>query len=117
MPRDDTTVAQILQGARYITSFCAGVNGEAFAADVLRQSAVLHQLLIIGEAVKRLSPEFRGAHPDLPWPQIARMRDTLIHRYDTVNLSIVWKTATADIPDLIGALEPFASGDGESEQV
>jgi uncharacterized protein with HEPN domain len=54
-------------------------------------SAVLHQLLIIGEAVKRISPEFRVAHPEVPWKLIAGTRDKLIHFYEGVDLEEVWE--------------------------
>ena len=49
----------------------------AFLADAKTQSAVLHQLLILGEAVKRLSAPFREAHPEIPWKEIAGSRDIL----------------------------------------
>ena len=63
--------------------------------------------MVIGEAVKRLSPEFRQAHMDIPWSAIAGMRDHLIHGYDIVDMEEVWKTATVDVPDLLTALEPL----------
>ena len=47
-------------------------------------------LEILGEATKRLSPEFRRLHPDLPWRAMAGMRDVLIHAYDQVDLEEVW---------------------------
>jgi uncharacterized protein with HEPN domain len=53
------------------------------------QSAVLHQLLVIGEAVKRLSQDFRRDHPEIPFALIAGMRDKLIHEYDDVDLEEV----------------------------
>ena len=83
------------------------MNKAAFGADRKTQSAVLHQLMVIGEAVKRLSPEFRERHGGIPWSAIAGMRDHLIHGYDLVDLEEVWKTATADVPSLLTALEPL----------
>ena len=73
---------------------------QTFLADAKTQSAVLHQLLVIGEATKRLSEGFRNQQVAIPWKAIARMRDVLIHHYDTVDLDEVWKTATTDIPVL-----------------
>jgi len=67
----------------------------------------VHQLLIIGEAVKRLSPEVRGAHPEVPWKLIAGTRDKLIHFYEGVDLDEVWKMVTADLPQLIRRIEPL----------
>jgi len=51
---------------------------EDFLADIKTQSSVLYQLLVVGEAVKRLSREFRAQHPEIPWSLIAGMRDQLM---------------------------------------
>jgi len=69
--------------------------------DLKTQSAVLHQLLIIGEAVKRLSMSLRAEYTGIPWNLMAGMRDNLIHAYDTVDIEEVWNTASKDIPELL----------------
>ena len=66
MPRDDANLLDILKAARLAIEFKEPAAKEAFLTDAKTQSAVLHQLLVIGEAVKRLSPEFREAHPEVP---------------------------------------------------
>lgn len=63
--------------------------------------------MILGEAVKRLSPEFRAHYPEISWTLIAGMRDVLIHGYDIVDLNRVWKTVEVDVPDLLTKLEPL----------
>lgn len=68
----------------------------------------MHQILIVGEAVKRLSPEFRAAHPEVPWKAIAGTRDKLIHFYEGVDLEEVWKMVDSDLPALIRQIEPLA---------
>jgi uncharacterized protein with HEPN domain len=80
-----------------------------FLEDQKTQSAILHRLLIIGEAVKRVSPEFRAAHPEVPWKLIAGTRDKLIHFYDGVDLNEVWKMVVSDLPQLIRWIEPLTS--------
>lgn len=60
-------------------------------ADQMIQDATVRNLEIIGEATKRLSPEFRSAHPDILWTSMAGMRDVLIHDYMGVDLGIVWE--------------------------
>lgn len=108
MSRGDAAVLlDIAHAAHLIQKFIAGSDPEAFATDELRQSAVLHQLLVIGEAVKRLSTEIRNANPEIPWGKMAGMRDRLIHAYDTVDLEAVWATAATDTPDLLKRLGPL----------
>jgi uncharacterized protein with HEPN domain len=107
MQRDSAVLLDIVQAAHLVLAFVEGMTKVAFDADLKTRSAVLHQLIVIGEAVKRLSPEFRASHMDIPWSAIAGMRDRLIHGYDIVDLEEVWKTATVDVPSLLAALEPL----------
>jgi uncharacterized protein with HEPN domain len=107
MSRDDATLLDILKAARLVTEFKGKLAKQAFHRDIKTQSAILHQLLVIGEAVKRLSEDFRAQHPEIPWLRIAGMRDKLIHAYDAVDLDEVWKTVTKDIAPLISFLEPL----------
>lgn len=99
----------MLSAARLLESFVHGYNKATFLADAKTQSAVLHQLLLLGEAAKRLTNEFRAQQTGLPWRSITGMRDMLIHEYDEVDLDEVWKTATSDVPELIRILSPFGA--------
>ena len=58
---------------------------------------------------QRISPEFRAAHPEVPWKLIAGTRDKLIHFYEGVDLEEVWKMVTSDLPELIRIIEPQRS--------
>lgn len=98
MRRDDATILDILRAARRITEFKGNTDKATFLKDTKTQSAILHQLLIFGEAVKRLSDQFRKDHPEIPLKAAAGMRDKLVHEYDDVDLDEVWKTVTSDIP-------------------
>ena len=69
--------------------------------DEKNRAAVLHELLVIGEAVKRLSSELKRSQPDVPWKLISGMRDKLIHAYDEVDLEEVCTTAHKDVPELL----------------
>ncbi|MBI3302044.1 MAG: DUF86 domain-containing protein [Deltaproteobacteria bacterium] len=113
MSRDSTTLLDMLKAARLVVEFKGGMNKIAFLEDPKTQSAILHQLLILGEAAKRLSTEFRTQHKRIPWKKIAGMRDKLIHEYEDVDLDAVWKTARSDIPHLIALLEPLAPSEVE----
>lgn len=105
--RDSATLLDITRAARLVVDFKGNLSKDDFLQDQKTQSAVLHQLMIMGEAVKRLSPEFREAWANIPWSLMAGMRDNLIHEYDDVDLDEVWKTVEADIPALLATLTPL----------
>lgn len=62
MSRDSATLLDLLKAARLAVEFMGSLDKAAFLTDLKTQSAVLHQLLILGEATKRLSTEFREQH-------------------------------------------------------
>lgn len=62
------------------------------------QDAVIRNFEVIGEAIKRLPDEYRGAHPEIPWRLMAGFRDVLIHGYEGVDLGRVWLAAFRDLP-------------------
>lgn len=107
MHRDEATLLDIATAARQIQQFIDGLTREAFLKDTKTQSAVLHQLLVIGEATKRLSDEFRSENSEIQWRLMAGMRDILIHAYDTVDFEEVWKTAAKDVPELLSKIQPL----------
>lgn len=100
-------LSSTLQAARLVREFIVGMTKKSFLDDIKTESSVLYQLAVIGEAVKRLSLEFRAQHPDIPWQLIAGMRDHVIHGYDVVDWDEVWKTATKDVPNLLVKIEPL----------
>jgi len=78
--RDRASLLDIARAAQKVLQYKGNMDKIAFLADDKTQSAIVFQLLIIGEAVKHLSPELRSQYSDIPWSLIARMRDNLIHR-------------------------------------
>jgi len=79
----------------------------SFVADAEKHWAVVAQLLIIGEAVTRLSNEFRSSHPEIGWAKIAGMCNCLIHGYDKIRWEPVGRTATEAMPQLLEQIEPL----------
>jgi len=110
MQRGVVTLLDIVQAAQLVLEFVQGMDKATFERDLKTQSAVLHQLMVVGEAVKRLSPDFRKSHPEVSWTLIAGMRDRLIHGYDVVDMDEVWKTATVDVPGLLALVKPLIPG-------
>lgn len=74
-------------------------------------SACCYQIAVIGEAVKRVSADIRGRYPEVPWKQIAGMRDRLIHGYDSVDLDQLWITASEDVPALLEQINGILRSD------
>ncbi|MDE3045336.1 MAG: DUF86 domain-containing protein [Verrucomicrobiota bacterium] len=107
MQHDEAFVLDILNAAETARKFGANVTKKEFLDNPLVQSGILHQIIIIGEAVKRLSPEYRKNHPKIPWKLIAGMRDRVIHGYFDVDLGEVWNTVEKDLPELIKYLKPL----------
>ncbi len=77
---------------------------ETFMGSTLVQDGVIRNLEVIGEATKRLSEQVRQSYPDIPWKQMAGMRDVLIHDYLRINLNRVWQTVEQDLPVLKATL-------------
>ena len=100
MKDDSIYIDHILNSINRILDYISGKDRESFEADLVTQDAVVRQLEIIGEATKRVSKELRSKHPDIPWSDMAGMRDVLIHDYIDVDFGVVWKTASEDIPNL-----------------
>ncbi len=102
-------LADILDAIEKVTRFVAGMNFEEFSKDDKTVFAVVRGLEIIGEATKRIPFSVRDSHPEIPWREITGMRDKLTHDYFGVNLLVVWKTATEDLPTLEPAIRRLLS--------
>lgn len=109
---DRIYLSDILEAARRIASYVADLTYDAFRADTKTQDAVIRNLEIIGEAAKKVSAEFRTAHPDIPWRSMAAARDRLIHDYFGVNLEIIWQIAVADLPDVASRIQALLGREG-----
>lgn len=109
MSRDQQSIQDIWNAAQEILNFTVGINYESLEADRRTQAAVLYEIIIIGEAANRLSPEFRAQHPTVPWKDIIGMRNILAHQYDKVDTEVVWDVIHKDIPELMTLIQPLLS--------
>jgi len=106
---DEVRLKHILDAAREAVSFAEGHCREDLDSDRKLNLSLVRLLEIIGEAARGITEEFRQEHSELPWKSMAGMRNRLIHGYFDVNLDVVWKTVTNDLPALIEKLEKIVS--------
>jgi len=90
----------ILNSIHKIEVFIDDMTFEDFFKDIKTQDAVIRNIEIIGEATNRLPEEFFTEHPSFPSKEAIAMRNFLIHDYDSIDMTIIWKTIETDIPQM-----------------
>ncbi|MBV6341159.1 HepT-like ribonuclease domain-containing protein [Candidatus Magnetobacterium casense] len=101
MNRDSSLyIKDILNCIQNIEDFIAEMSYDEFASDIKTSSAVIRQLEIIGEASKNIPSDMRHQYENVPWSDMARMRDKLIHFYFGVDYEIVWKVIRLQLPKI-----------------
>lgn len=103
--RDPESLLDMLIAARLASKFVAGRTLEELRTNDEFRSAVLYQLVVLGEAVKRVSRNFREEHPDIAWRSPAGLRDRVVHGYNRIDLEEIWRIVRDNLPPLIAALE------------
>ena len=93
-------VQDILDSIVDMENFVKGLSFDEFSKDKKTVNAVVRSLEIIGEASKKVPESVRKQYPKLPWKEMAKMRDKLIHGYFGIDLEIVWKVLKDEIPPL-----------------
>lgn len=95
----------LLEAGEAIRSYVGGLSFEEFSSDRMRQSAVIREFEIIGEAVGKLPDALKRDVPGVAWQDIKDFRNLLIHEYFGVDLAIVWQVIQNDLPDLLKQVE------------
>ena len=91
-------IEHILESIDKIEDFTREISRFDFDWNVMIQDAVIRNIEIIGEATKKISKQLTESHQEIPWSEMAGMRDKLIHDYLDVDLDVVWKTVEIDLP-------------------
>jgi uncharacterized protein with HEPN domain len=105
MPKDEQSLLDIADSIRLINEYVN--NWDDFTQSVRDQDAVIRRLIIIGEATKRLSIPFRDAHPDIPWKEMAGLRDVVVHDYDEIDLDRLRPVIETELPKALRQIEPL----------
>ena len=98
-------IDHILECIKLVGYYLHDKTAEDFMASTQLQDAVIRRIEIIGEATKNLPQEFKEKHPDIPWKEMAGMRDIIVHEYFGVDLKLTWRVASEDIKGLKARLE------------
>jgi len=101
-------VNDLIEACEDILLFTEGMSYSDFACDRKTINAVIRSLEVIGEATKSLPISFRNNYPNIPWKQMAGMRDKLIHAYFGIDKQMVWKFIQTDIPKILSSIKEIA---------
>ena len=105
---DLTRLRHILDAAREAISYVEDIRLEEFEGNRPLQHAIIRCIEIVGEASSRLSRQLREANPEVPWAAMIGMRNRIVHAYHDIDIDVVWKTATEDLPLLLPDVEAIA---------
>jgi len=101
-------ISDIAESVEDIMVFTKDMTFEDFTTDKKTQYAVIRSLEIMGEASKKIPDTAKEKYPDVPWRQMAGIRDKLIHEYHGVDLSIIWAVVEEELPMVRPAIEKMA---------
>jgi uncharacterized protein with HEPN domain len=102
---DRIRILHMIEAADAVAQFVAGRSRDDLDEDRMLLFAVVHAIEVLGEAANKISPDTQAAAPQVPWAAIVAMRNRLIHGYFDINSTIVWKTATVEVPALVPLLQ------------
>ena len=99
----------IIEAMNNAMKFVEDLEFDDFVKDSRTNYAAVRALEIVGEAAKKIPDRVKASYPDIPWRDMAGMRDKLIHEYFGVNLDAVWRAATKELPRIKPLIEKILS--------
>jgi uncharacterized protein with HEPN domain len=99
--RDKQHLADIEEAIKRILDYTADLEYTTFLERPMVQDAVLRNFQVVGEATKKLSDKIRSSYPDVPWRNIAGMRDKIVHDYIEIEYQTVWDVIQKDLPQIL----------------
>jgi uncharacterized protein with HEPN domain len=105
MNTNHEAILDLIKACNLIIKFCANLDEISFLDDEKTQSSVLYQIVIIGEAVNRLTPDFIGNYRQIPFNAIRGMRNRVVYDYKEVDVKILWEVTQSNIPKLLAQIE------------
>lgn len=105
--RDKGRLEHMMQSIEKVYEYTNEMDYETFSIDSLRLHASMYNVQIIGEAVCKLTDEFKNNHPDTNWRIIEKMRHILVHDYYQIDTSILWDVIKTDLPELESQLKRY----------
>jgi len=98
-------VRDILEAIGDIQEYTQGLDPDTFASNKRTLHAVVYCLIVIGEAERHIPEDVKARHPDAPWHSMRGMRNFLVHEYPWASPSVIWETATKNLPPLVEPLQ------------
>lgn len=109
MPPDAFWLAHMLDAARRLEGLHGRFGERAFLESRDAQDMFCWKFAVLGEAAKGISAELRANHQEVPWREIAGMRDVLVHGYFRISHARIWETTAREIPAIVPLLEAIAN--------
>jgi len=104
--KDDLAfIKHILESINAIEDFSRDLSKEELVSNRLKQSAIVREIEIIGEAIRNISENLKNKHKEIEWKEIVGTRDKMIHHYFGIDFNIVWNIIHEDIPILKKLIE------------
>lgn len=107
--RDKSRLEHILKAIESVEEYTCGISEKELENDKLHLHATIYNVQIIGEAVYKITHDFKNAHTETPWAVIEKMRHILVHDYFRINIDVLWDVVNKDIPILKTKIKRYLS--------